>query len=618
MKKTLAIAVALILTLGGIFPVLAEEIMEPMSLAVGVTTRMSGFFFTNKWGINSADVDLRELIHGYNTISWEASGDYEIDTTVIRQLDAFTEEGNKRYRIEFNQGLAYNNGSPITAWDYAFSALLLSSAQFAALGGAPTEMSWLLGYDAFREEGAPFAGVRVIDDLTLDLTIDGRYLPYFYEIVLLNVTPYPIGVLAPGCQVKDAGWGAYIDGPFSEELLRATILDEETGYVYNPSIAAGPYLLESFDAEEQMAQFTKNPYYAGNFEGVAPQIDEIIVVYANPQTALDDIEAGRLDLVNKVSDGWVIEDGTGRVRDGELGMVNYLRTGMTFISFACEQGPTQSVNVRRAISLCVNRDEVGTAFAQDYAMPVYGYYGMGQWMAQENLEALQKYQTGPDLEAAVRLLAEDGWVLNQAGQPYDREIGGPRYRESENGALEKLLLKWVLPQETTLSDILEQTMGTNLKAIGIEVEIVRLPFDELLARYYRQSDREYHLFSLGTNFNLAFDPYHAFHTEEGFQGESNKTGLQDEELMNLALAMRQTPVRDSDTYVERWLAFQDRFTELQPMVPLFSSVYFDFFRSDLQRYFSNAYFSWATAIVYAYVGEPPEMDETEVAVDTAF
>jgi len=330
------------------------------------------------------------------------------------------------------------------------------------------------------------------------------------------------------------------------------------------------------------------------------------VVYVNPQTALDDIESGKIDLVNKVSEGAVIDDGIDRVWNDQIRMVNYLRTGMNFISFACELGPAQSVNVRKAVARCVNRDEIGMNFAQDYGMPVYGYYGLGQWMAQENFEALATYETPVDLDVAVRLLVADGWVLNENGDPYDTEIGGPRYRQGEDGSLERLSLKWAQPYETALSDILEQAMAMKLEAIGIDVEIVRLPFDELLARYYRQMDREYHMFTLATNFNLAFDPYYAFHTGEEFQGESNKTGLQDEELMDLALAMRQTQVHDSETYVARWLAFQDRFCELQPMVPLLSSVYFDFFRMDLQNYFSNAYFSWATAIVYAYIGHPTE------------
>jgi ABC-type transport system substrate-binding protein len=616
-KKSIAIALAaLIALLAWGMPARAADVAaaEPMAVTVGAPTRMSGGFFSDKWGVNSADVDLRELIHGHNTISWEANGNYVIDQTVMEQLEAFQESGNRRYRITLNRGLAYNDGSPITAWDYAFSALLLSSPELAALGGAPAEMSWLLGYEAFSE-GAPFAGVRVIDDYTLDLTIDGRYLPYFYEMVLLDITPYPRAVLAPGCEVKDDGQGAYIEGPFTEELLRATVLDEATGYLRNPTVAAGPYMLQSFDEEEQIALLTKNPYYAGNFEGIVPRIDEITVVHADPRTALDDIESGRIDLINKVSDGAVIEDGMDRVWDNKIRAQSYLRSGMTFLSFACELGPAQSANVRRAVAQCVNQSEVISEFTLENGMPVYAFYGPGQWMAQEAYEELIRYDTVLDLSAAAWLLVEDGWVLNENGGAYDKDAGGPRYRQAEDGApLEKLAIKWAQPEQTTLSGVLEQAMLANMEAIGIGVEIVMMPFDQLLLHYYRQVDREYHVFTMSTSFNLAFDPYQTFHVGEEYQGESNRTGLQDEELMNRALEMRQTEVQNNEAYLQRWFRFQDTFHELMPVVPLFSSAYYDFYRNDLQSYYSNAYFSWATAIVYAYLGETPDSQIGDMGV----
>ncbi|MCL2810349.1 MAG: ABC transporter substrate-binding protein [Clostridia bacterium] len=622
MKRISAIVAASILVFSCIVPAWADEAPETMSLTVGTPTRISGCFFSGKWGVNSADVDLRELIHGYNTISWEANGDFVIDETVVRQLEAFEESGNRRYRITFNEGLTYNDGSPLAAPDYAFSALLLSSSQFAALGGAPTEMSWLLGYEAFFE-GAPFAGVRVIDEHTLDLTIDGRYLPFFYEIVLLNITPYPITVLAPGCEIKDDGQGAYIEGPLTEELLRATVLDEATGYLRNPAVTAGPYVLQSFDEEEQIAQLTKNLYYAGNFEGIVPQIDELTVVHTNPQTALDDVESGRIDLINKISDGAVIEDGMDRVWEDLVRAQSYLRSGKTFLSFACELGPTQSVGVRNAVTRCVNQNEVIAEFTLGHGIPVYAYYGPGQWMAQEAHEELIKYETVLDLTEAAWLLVEDGWVLNENGDAYDKDAGGPRYREAEDGALEKLALKWAQPQETALSGVLEQAMLAHMESIGIEVEITTLPFDELLLHYYRQVDRTYNMFTMSTNFNLAFDPYPAFHTGDAFQGESNRTGLLDEELMKLALAMRQTEVQNNEAYMEHWFNFQDRFHELMPVAPLFSSAYYDFHRNDLQAYHSNAYFSWATAIVYAYIGDPPaeewgEIEDVPLQMDETF
>jgi len=40
-----------------------------------------------------------------------------------------------------------------------------------------------------------------------------------------------------------------------------------------------------------------------------------------------------------------------------------------------------------------------------------------------------------------------------------------------------------------------------------------------------------------------------------------------------------------------------------PMAPFYSNIYADFTRPDLQNYASNANFSWASAIVYSYLGE---------------
>ena len=46
---------------------------------------------------------------------------------------------------------------------------------------------------------------------------------------------------------------------FTEELLRQTILDPETGYRSHPKVVSGPYMLTSWDGST--AEFEVNPYY---------------------------------------------------------------------------------------------------------------------------------------------------------------------------------------------------------------------------------------------------------------------------------------------------------------------------------------------------------------------
>ena len=48
-----------------------EEIEFPDELRVGHPTVMKGDFFTEMFGNDTADIDVRALIHGYNLVNWD-------------------------------------------------------------------------------------------------------------------------------------------------------------------------------------------------------------------------------------------------------------------------------------------------------------------------------------------------------------------------------------------------------------------------------------------------------------------------------------------------------------------------------------------------------------------
>jgi len=49
------------------------EIVYPNELLVGNPTVMKGDFFTEMIGNDTADIDVRALIHGYNLVNWDQS-----------------------------------------------------------------------------------------------------------------------------------------------------------------------------------------------------------------------------------------------------------------------------------------------------------------------------------------------------------------------------------------------------------------------------------------------------------------------------------------------------------------------------------------------------------------
>lgn len=107
------------------------------------------------------------------------------------------------------------------------------------------------------------------------------------------------------------------------------------------------------------------------------------------------------------------------------------------------------------------------------------------------------------------------------------------------------------------------------------------------------------MFFLASNFDYVFDPYYTFHTDDAYQGISNRSGLKDAKLMKLANEMRHVKRGDTKTYLRKWLEFQKYFAQVLPMVPLYSNYYFDFYTDSLKDYDISEHASWASAILYA-------------------
>ena len=138
----------------------------PDELRVGHPTITKGDFFTEMFGNDTADIDVRALIHGYNLVNWDQNqGVYLIDESVVENvLVAEDELGNRTYFLVLYDDLYYSDGTPITAWDYAFSILLMMSHEIEEIGGKIYRSEHILGSDEYLTGELPYlTGAGVID-----------------------------------------------------------------------------------------------------------------------------------------------------------------------------------------------------------------------------------------------------------------------------------------------------------------------------------------------------------------------------------------------------------------------------------------------------------------------
>ncbi len=422
----------------------AEEYVAPEELIVGHPTVTKGDFFTEMFGNDTADIDVRALIHGYNLVNWDQNqGVYVMDPSVVTEYQVTIDDlGNKTYRMLLADDLFYSDGTPITAWDYAFSILLMMSPEVEEIGGKIYRAEHLLGYDEYiatrkkmiagepldeNEDVFSLGGVEVHSDHELWITLDHEFLPYFFETGLLMTVPYPISVIAPGCKVYDDGFGIYLGNEvqatsftepnFTAELLQKTILDPETGYNSHPSVVSGPYTMVSWDEATGEGHYEINPYFKGawmqnNLPGpdysgpvqyiqvldeegnvkldaqgqeiwlVKPTIEKIKFVVADNDTLIKQLADGELHLVNKVTYGPTIEEG----RQGEDAIAAgiraqaYPRIGMSFLTFTYEWPTVHDKEVRQAIAWCMDRQMMADEYCgRGNGVVMNGYFGMETW-----------------------------------------------------------------------------------------------------------------------------------------------------------------------------------------------------------------------------------------------
>ena len=644
MKRLISLLLAMLLCCAA---AVAEETAEDSAapvldqLKVGNTTAMRGEFFTSLWGNATSDIDVRDLLHGYNLIMWDQeNGMFREDPSVVKGIVVTqNEDGDRSFTLLLYDDLRYSDGTPITAWDYAFSYLFTISPEIEKIGGTPRRMEQFVGYEAYASgQVNALAGVRVTDDDLLTVTISHEYLPFFYEMGLLSCNPYPISVIAPGVTVRDDGNGVYLanedasvqEPVFTAELLKETVLDPEKGYMSHPSVVSGPYTLTSWDGE--VAEFAINPYYKGNSYGEKPTIPTLTYSLSQNETEIEDLISGKFDLLNKVARADVIMSGIAQYADDQnIGMTNYPRCGLSYISFACEKETVASETVRQAIIQCLDREQLAADYTGNYGITVHGYYGIGQWMYgvvagtiappidppedekdqkaqaeyQEKLAAFEELTLDNlteytlDTETAIQLLEADGWVLNDAG-----------LREKDGVVLD---LKLIYPEGNQIVEYLEKDFQVYLEQVGIRLTMEALPMGELLSHWYQQTERDEDMIFLASNFDLLFDPSVYFSED----GEWAFTSFTDEKLYEEALGMRMTEPGDVLTYIQHWVAFQERFNQTLPMIPLYSNIYFDFYTGYLRNYQINENVTWGQAVVSAYLSEeePEEEEAAEEELD---
>lgn len=573
-------------------------------IILGVTSETSGDI-TPSWANSSGDYTAYKFIVGSTPIELSKEGKWVENPNVAESIEAAdNEDGSKTYTIKIKDGLKFSDGSPITASDYLLFYMLRCDEMITDLEASnltDSSVQYVLGYDAYSSgESDVFEGLHLIDDKTYSVTIDSQYLPYYYGQALIGNNPESMKLWLPEDVVLEETENGV---KFSDNFTSEYIADKVNSARYNYSAASGPYMFTSYDENAYTYTLTRNTNFVGDSEGHTTNIETVLVKYVDQETMLDQLKTGAVDVLTQVADGDAIEAGLDMVEEGGFDYISFPRAGYGMISFKCNQGPTQFVEVRHAMAYLLDRVSFAQTFTGGHGTVVNGPYGTQQWMVEEyaeEVEGLNAYSYS--LDSAIEELEKGGWVYNEDGSDYSGS--GIRYKQLEDGTYMPLIIEWFSSENNSVSDLLVTSLLQNpdVEAAGMKINQTVGTFSDLLTYYYDSStENPYQMFNLASGFGNPYDVAYSFEPDSA-NNTNAVTGEAGQKLYDLAVAMNRTQEGDDAAYAEAWFNFISYWNEQLPEIPLYSNEYHDFFSSRVHDWQEDGY-NWneVSATCYANV-----------------
>ncbi|MEE3005969.1 MAG: peptide ABC transporter substrate-binding protein [Chloroflexota bacterium] len=340
----------------------------------------------------------------------------------------------KVFTFRLRQDAKFHDGRPVVAEDFRWS-LERAADPLTESPVADLYLSDVIGVaDKLNGKAETIQGLRVIDERTLELTIDA---PKSYFLAKLT---YPTAFVVD----------------------RKNVEGNKNNWVFEPN-GTGPFRLERYDIGETILLGRNENYHLG-----PPFLDEVEFILSGGDPMLmyenDEIHVTGLGLAD-------LE----RVQDPSNPLRTELATAppgftVSFIGMNLEQPPFDDVKFRQALNYAVNKKEIATTALSDLVVPAIGVIPPGFPSYNPDLRGY-----GYDPEKAKRLLSESRYGADPASIPRITLSIAGNFGASVGLDMEVMLRSW---QET----------------LGVEVEIQQTEWATFLQDVHQ---RRFQMFALG-------------------------------------------------------------------------------------------------------------------------
>nr|WP_273717032.1 ABC transporter substrate-binding protein [Alkalihalobacillus pseudalcaliphilus] len=361
------------------------------------------------------------------------------------------------YTFKLREHLKFDDGSPLTAEDVAFTLTLLHDPSYA--GGTDITEARIAGGLEYKEGAAEsISGIHIIDKQTVEITTE-------------EVNARALRLLG-GQVLSKAYYGAnYEKGD----------LDYLSDLHLQP-LGAGPFRFVQYLPGQEIRYEANEHYFAGK-----PDI-ELFIYKTTEGDSQQFFQTGELDYSGFAANA----DNFELLQSLGFADINlYTSSAYSYITFNHENPIFEDPRVRQALIHGLDRQTIIDIHFQGYANVANVPVSPASWAYTDEVG-----QTSYDLENAKALLEEAGWI---AGSDGIREKDG-----------EKLQI-YYFTTAGGIADTLIPIATENYKELGVDFQVEQMDFNALLSRV---DNGEHDLASFSTP--MLTDPYNgvaSFHSK---------------------------------------------------------------------------------------------------------
>lgn len=461
--------------------------------------------------------------------------------------------GGMSYTYEILDEAKWDNGEPVTAYDYAFTIKMVLNPRVNA--------------SVWRGHLSYIKDVQFDPDMPNTFTV----LTFPQNILSKELTGnffiLPEYIFDPQQIMRNYSFADLADMEKATDLAKKDTLlqffaDQFQTEKYSRSpegvVGCGPYKLKEWESGRRIVLERKENYWADVMENPAPLLQGyppqlIFEPIPDFTAATSKLMSGEIDVIGALQPQQ-FED----LRGSEQVAANYDFYTPEIMQYYWMPLNTRSPllsdkRVRRALAHMVDLNKIQEEYMYGMAARIVGPIHPTATYYNDSLPLIAY-----DLDKAAQLISEAGWEDTNGNGIVDKVVDGKR-RELE--------IRFFAYPASELSQKFGMIMKENARKLGVDIQIVIKDFS--IVRSEHVARRDFEIFSSRSRHGSSlYDPYQSWHTDSDRPDGGNYTGFGNNRSNEIIEAIRSEV--DEEKRENLYREFQKILYEEQPGIFLFA------------------------------------------------